>query len=129
MSNDRLLMLLLENGGAIGMAVVIVVVLGGFFLKFKGWSGFGDREKLVSKDELGRISSKLSTIDGRVSDIEHDLRARPSRSELHGLEISMTKLGGRIATVEMTTKATAAGVTRIEDFLLAIDERQQKRGK
>ncbi len=116
---------LIEQAGpvAAGIAVVFLVIF--FGLKWTGLlTTIGDRKKLVDAGQMTAVANSLegikSSLDGlnrRMTVVEHDIEGRATRDEVHELELSFTRLEGRFDFLESTMKATAAGVTRIEDFM------------
>ncbi|MEO0496909.1 MAG: DUF2730 family protein [Pseudomonadota bacterium] len=111
---------LLTKAGPVGviLGIVLLGLMIGVWLRQKGALALGDKTKIVERDELQSINQKLGTIDGRLSDVEHDLSNRPTRRELHEIEISMTRLEGEVTSVGRVTKSTNDAVVRMEDFLL-----------
>lgn len=116
---DQLLTSLLNSGGPTGIfaAVIIVMVVIGVYLRQKGFVAIGDKTKVVNKDALASIDNKLGKIDQRLSDVEHDLKGRPTRAEVHDLDISVAKMDERLKSIDRGVHATNEAVTSINDFM------------
>ena len=120
---EQTLQQLAENAGPIG-AVVAAVALGlATIIKAMGWTAFGDKSKIVATQKLQKIDGALQSIDRRVGSIETDLQGRPTRKEMHDLELAFTRMQGRFEAVEQNTRATNAAVARIEDHMIRVSER------
>lgn len=117
---EEILLGLLAKGGPLGtlIAMLISVLAIGVLARQKGWLSIGDKTRVVDHDDLSSINSKLGGIDKRLTDVEHDLKNRPTREEVHNLDISVTKLDGRMDGIERVTNATNHAVNRIEEHLL-----------
>lgn len=117
---DQLLTQLLNTGGPLGIiaAVMIITTVVGLWVRQKGILSVGENSKLVSKDRLSSIDNQLGAIDSRLTSVESDLRNRPTREEIHALEIAVTKIDGRIDGVVSVTNATNHAVNRIEEYML-----------
>lgn len=127
MEIDKLLVPLIQHGGVAGMIVFGAVIVLGMILRAKTSAG-GKPPPRTETEELAKISTKLTNIDRRVTDIEHDLKNRPTRDEFHEITLILAKHNGRFDLIETITKGTGAAVARLEDHLLDIDKRAQ-RGK
>lgn len=117
---EQLLSTLLKSGGPLGVisAVLIVMTIIGVYLRQKGLVSIGDKKKVVLKGDLSSINTKLGGIDNRLKDVENDLRHRPTRKEVHDLELSMTRLETEVTSIKDTTEKTNRGVNRIEEFMM-----------
>jgi archaellum component FlaC len=117
---EQILSTLLKSGGPLGIitAVLIVMTVIGVYLRQKGLVSIGDKTKIILKDDLSSINTKLGGIDNRLKDVENDLRHRPTRKEVHDLELSMTRLETEVVSIKDTTEKTNRGVNRIEEFMM-----------
>lgn len=115
---DQLLSTLLKSGGPLGIfaAVIIVMVVVSVYLRQKGF-GVGSKDKIFAHEQLSSIDSKLGKIDRRLSDVEFDLRNRPTRSEVHDLEISVAQMDERLKSIDRGVQATSEAVTSINTFM------------
>lgn len=114
----------LQLGTPAGLAVAIVIVVGGFWLKKYGAVAImAPDKKVVSEASIAAVHDRLGGIEDRLVKVESDVKDSATRTELHELELAMTRFEGRMIGIEMTSRATAAGVTRIEDFMFAASER------
>ena len=128
---DKLIVSLIEQGGPVGVvvAVVVLLVIVGAFLRQKGIIAFGDQTKVVRRDELGAINHKLKNVDQslrgldrRVQHVETDLQSRPTVKQVHDLEKSFVRMEGKFEAVETDIRATRAAVTRIEEHMYRMAE-------
>ena len=119
---------LLEQAGPIGGVVAAVAIGLAGLIKAMGWTAFGDKSKVVAGQKLERIDASLGEIKQRVGAIETDLKGRPTRQELHDLELSFTRMEGRFQAVEQTVRATNSAVGRIEDHMIRVSERVASKG-
>lgn len=117
---EQILSTLLKSGGPLGIitAVLIIMTVVGVYLRQKGLVSIGDKTKVVMKDDLSSINTKLGGIDNRLKEVESDLRHRPTRQEVHDLELSMTRLETEVISIKDTTEKTNRGVNRIEEFMM-----------
>lgn len=122
---EKYLLDLLENGGVVGAFVVGATLLIGLFLRSKGLLFLGGDQR-VSADELHKLTGRVSAIDQRISQVERDIQHLPTREEMHGLELEMTRMQGRMDGLERTTTATNHAVIRIEDFMYEVSKRAKK---
>lgn len=90
----------------------------GVYLRQKGLVSIGDKTKVIMKDDLSSINTKLGGIDRRLGEVENDLKYRPTRREVHDLELSMTRLETEVISIKETTEKTNRGVNRIEEFMM-----------
>lgn len=127
MENSKLLIDLIKDGGPMGIFVAIAVAVFGLYLRATASSGKAKGPPRTAPEELSRIADKVSNIDSRLAEVEHDLENRPTRDEMHQLQLTMTRMGGKIDLLQSITTGTGAAVTRIEDHLLAIDTRTKGR--
>lgn len=116
--------------GPVGVVIVALAALAYFVMRRQGWAAFGDKDRMVSTARLDAIDGHLGKIDGqlaavqtRLSHVEGDLEDRPTRTDLHQLQVSMARQDERIIAIERTTTATNASVGRIEAFLLDMAKR------
>lgn len=121
---EKPLLDLLENGGVVGAIVVTTVVIVGMFLRYKGFL-MPEVNKSVTGPEIKALSSKIGQIDARLNDVERDIQHLPTRSEIHEIELSITRLEGRFENLDNTTKATSRAVSRIEDFMIDVSKRSK----
>lgn len=117
---ENTLLHLLNKGGPLGILLVFLVVFValGLWVRKQGFLSVEDAARNADNDNLSSINTKLGSVDRRLTEVEHDLQNRPTRDELHRLEISVTQLDGRMSSIEKTTTATNHAVNRIEEHLL-----------
>ena len=121
---------LIEQAGPVGAALgVAILAAGAVIAKAKGWLGFSQSPKGSEPEagtddevmtELRSINERLGKFDGRISEIEHDLASRPTRDDMKSLEISLARMDERMTALNSNVKATGAGVSRIENFLISL---------
>lgn len=121
---ENYLLPILEKGGPAGAIVVTLVLVVGFVLRNKGWLT-SDKTKVVSNNQLSEISATLGTLGTRMSEMENDLRNRPTKQDFHDLEIKNARLEEQMKGLVKTTTATNHAVGRIEEFLIGISKRSQ----
>lgn len=137
---DKILTDAFERYGLLGLVVAassILVVLGTVFvLKRSGFTAFGDKSKLVDdakidgvardvKDIKETLGDQISRVERRVTAVERDVQDRPTKTEIHNLQLALARMEGRFDLTESAVRATGASVTRMEDFLLRISERDR----
>lgn len=117
---ESILTALLNKGGPLGLMVafIFIVMTVGVYLRQKGIVSIGDKTKVVAKDRLASIDTRLGGIERRVTSVESDLKNRPTRREVHDLDIAVTKLDGRLQGLEKVTNSTNHSVLRIEEHML-----------
>lgn len=126
MENPDILKQLIESGGAVGAVVVGLIIGAGTYLRhLSNRNGNGGPPRLATEFQT-KIEARLSSIDGRLRDVEHDLTDRPTRSELHEVVLSMTVQAGKIDALTQRVSAIGSGVTRIEDFMYDYATKQKK---
>jgi hypothetical protein len=119
---------MVDKGGVPGAIVITLFGSGlSIFLLFKkmGWTGFGDKSKMVSSTRLDAIDRRLGGIEGhiqgveqRLTSVERDLEDRPTRNEMHEIQKTLVRIEERDKGRDERIKAMGAGVSRIEGFLL-----------
>jgi len=124
---------LIEQAGPVGAALgVAILAAGAVVARAKGWLGFSaqvksDVPKADTNDdvmsELRAINGRLGKFDERITELEHDLASRPTREDIHRIEMSMVRLDERMTALTGNVKATGAGVSRIENFLLELSRK------
>ncbi|MBZ9678911.1 DUF2730 family protein [Mesorhizobium sp. ES1-1] len=97
---------------AAGVALTLLVIVA--ILKLFGFTGIADKSKLVNE---GKLNASLSAIEKRLATVENDITNRPTREEMHRLELSFTRLEGEVRSQGMTIQSTAAAIGRIEDYM------------
>ncbi|WP_224825609.1 DUF2730 family protein [Cognatishimia sp. MH4019] len=122
---ENYLLPILEEGGPIGAAVVVAVLVVGFVLRQKGWLS-SDRTKIVPSSQLSELSSQVTDLDKRLGRLEQDVEGLPTREEIHELQLMQERQSGEIQVLRTTTEATKAGVLRVEDFLINLSRGQPK---
>lgn len=77
------------------------------------------------EDRLDVFESHLKEQDGTMERQDHDLRnirmmlqSVPTKDAVHQIDIKVTSLDGKVATVEATSSANGRTLERIENFLL-----------
>ena len=118
---------IVQLGQIAGPLGLVIIALGFFVMWFvskKGWSGFGDKSKMISTTridkldaKLNNISSRVGHIDQRVAELENDLQDRPTKNDFHKLELQMVRQDEQIRAVSDSVKAVHASQLRIEEFL------------
>lgn len=121
---------LIEQAGPVGAALGVVILTAGAVLaRAKGWFGLSSQPapKQTKPEangdvmsELRSINARLGSFDARIKEVEHDLASRPTRQDVHRIEMSMVRMDERMAALSKTVETTGIGVTRIENILLAI---------
>lgn len=117
--------ILVDYSPALAGGVVATILVTVTLLKALGVTAqIGDKAALVPDSRMtdlatgvDDIKEKLSTIEGRVREVEHELSNRPTREEIHRLELSFTRLEGRLESQAATIQSTANAIGRIEDYM------------
>lgn len=94
---------------AAGVAATIFVVV--VLMKVLGIALPGKSEPALAEG--------ISEIKERLAAVENDITNRPTREEMHRLELSFTRLEGEVRSQGMTIQSTAAAIGRIEDYMYA----------
>jgi uncharacterized protein YlxW (UPF0749 family) len=124
---------LIEQAGPVGAALgVVILAAGAVVARAKGWLGLGSPPKAnahtseASGDvmtELRSINARLGKFDERINELEHDLASRPTRQDMHRLEMSLARMDERMSALTSNVKATGEGVLRIENYLLDLSRK------
>jgi hypothetical protein len=124
---------LIEQAGPVGAALgVVILAAGAVIARAKGWLGLGSPAKSdapkgeASGDvmtELRSINARLGKFDERINELEHDLASRPTRQDMHRLEMSLARMDERMSALTSNVKATGEGVLRIENYLLDLSRK------
>ena len=109
---------LIQQAGPVGATAALLLLIFYGLARAKGWTGFGDKSKMVETSAVEKIDRRLGTIEKRLTDVEQDLHQRPTRQEIHELEKALARQDERIKSVDRTVTATNAAVSRIESFLI-----------
>jgi hypothetical protein len=120
---DDLIPSLIEMAGPVGATAAVLLLAFAAIIRWKGWKGFGDGDRMISAARVEQIDSKLGTIDKRLKEVEVDLASRPTREDLYRVELTIGRMDERQKGMETTAKATGAAVTRIEDFMLSLSKK------
>lgn len=138
---DALWKYLFDNTPALGAAVAAIAIILGFvvfpfLIKALGLV-IGDKSKLVGKEEIKpmaggvddikdqltgveeRLAALESGFERRLAELAHEVKNRPTREEIHRLELSFTRMEGRFESLDNTSRANSASLTRIEDQMYA----------
>jgi hypothetical protein len=80
------------------------------------------RGQFVTKDDhersLNRLSETVSELKGRISQVEGDLEHMPDRDTSHRLEMAISRLEGKLETMDEKLKPIASISNRMQDLLL-----------
>jgi hypothetical protein len=124
---------LIEQAGPVGAALgVVILAAGAVVARAKGWLGLGSPPKVNEPKpeaggdvmtELRSINARLGKFDERINELEHDLASRPTRQDMHRLEMSLARMDERMSAMTSTVKATGEGVLRIENYLLDLSRK------
>ena len=120
---DDLIPSLIEMAGPVGATAAILLLAFAAIIRWKGWKGFGDGDRMISAARVEQIDTKLGTIDRRLKEVEVDLASRPTREDLYRVELTISRMDERQKGMEATAKATGAAVTRMEDFMLSLSKK------
>jgi len=124
---DNLIPSLIEMAGPVGATAAILLLAFAAIIRWKGWKGFGDGDRMISSSRVDQIDSKLGTIDKRLKEVEVDLASRPTREDLYRVELMIGRMDERQKSMEAMAKAIGSAVTRIEDFMLSYAKEQGKK--
>ncbi|CAJ1391650.1 unnamed protein product [Effrenium voratum] len=119
-ANGAYLVLCLRIAGPVGVVVIGMAVIAYFVMRQKGWSAFGNKDRLVPTSRLDAIDGRLGKIEGRLTDVERDLENRPTRQEVKELQLGQVRMEERIKAIDEKVDATLAGNLRIQDARLCI---------
>ncbi|WP_158555157.1 DUF2730 family protein [Fulvimarina endophytica] len=97
-------------------------------MRFFNLSLIGDRAKVVDPDRLDKVFGSIETmsekleerfknLERRVADVESGLSDRPSRAEMHKIQLDFSDLKGRLGVMESVGQQTNAAVQRIEGYM------------
>jgi cob(I)alamin adenosyltransferase len=115
---DQLVASLLK-AGPIGVfaAVVIVMVVVGVYLRQKGIGSNNGDPHSSTDEQLSTIKDQLGSIGSRLSEVENDLKNRPTKNEVHKLELVVVKMNEQLLNIDKNVTATNEAVTSINDFM------------
>lgn len=112
---------LAERGDVLSLVVAGLVALGALYFRRRSEGASDEPPDLTDIDAgVTRLSGRLNQVESRLERLEADVEHLPTREEFHKMEIAMTRLDGRMETIDQRTSATGRAVGRIEDFLLKI---------
>lgn len=116
---------LVSRGGPVGLILAILILVVGYFIRGKVFSMFGGQtsDERESHPE-NEFNQKLDSIESKVKEIEHEMQSRPNRNDYHNLQLSVTKINGRIDRQVDALNRIEGSVIRMEDFLLNYDNRK-----
>lgn len=119
---DPLLKIAAEYSPALVAGVVVTLFVIVTLLKFFGFSGIGDKHKLVDESKLSAVSvdistvnQRLTTIDNRLSAVERDMPNRATREDVHRVELKNAEIRGEIRAQSATLQAMQTAIGRMED--------------
>ena len=115
---DQLVASLLKSGptGVFAAVIIVMVVVGVWFYQ-KGIGTKKDDPSSTADEQLSNIKNELGNIGSRLSEVEHDLKNRATRNEVHKLEIEVVKMNEQLLNIDRNVTATNEAVTSINDFM------------
>lgn len=123
MGVETIILALVKDGSVAALVIAITIVLAivffGLFLRNRAVVSIGAKDKLVDNSQIVSIQEQLGAIASKVNGLERDVHDRATKDEVHQIELSVTRMEGRIDAMATTVQATAHGVSRIEQFMLA----------
>jgi len=90
--------------------VVIIPVVGWLLRVFK--------QGLVSKEDLGVHTNRLTALERRTDLIDRDLKHLPDQHDLSRLKEAIATLSGDSKAQTQQLRAVSTSLSRIEDYLL-----------
>ncbi|MBP0439450.1 DUF2730 family protein [Tianweitania sediminis] len=143
---DPYIKLMVDYSPALAAGVVGTVFVVVTLLKLLGFSGIGDKSQLVDSGKMTVVATGIETVKNQVTELEKrlsavneiekrlgivelDLKNRPTKEDHHRLELSFTRLEGEVKSALMTIQASAAAISRIEDFMYAAAARKGQGGQ
>ncbi|WP_319414402.1 DUF2730 family protein [uncultured Cohaesibacter sp.] len=71
-----------------------------------------------NSDKITKLTSSVDELDRRVQSIEDEIKHLPDKEQSHSLELTMTKLSGRLDAFEEKLKPIGSIADRLQEFLL-----------
>jgi predicted nucleic acid-binding Zn-ribbon protein len=69
-------------------------------------------------ERVTKLEHKLIEHDRRVQTLEGEMKHLPDRATLHTLDVALTKISGRLDTLDERLKPIAATSGRLQEYLL-----------
>lgn len=114
----------LAQAGVAGV-ILVILALGGvayFVLRAKGFVPAAPKAKRSDfkgiETRLDTLTSEVGGVKRRLTEVERDLEDRPTKADLHQLDLVLVRQDERMKAIENVTKATNAGVQRLEEFMI-----------
>lgn len=99
----------LESAFSLSATVIATAAL------FVSWITRGSKANAVS---IAKLETEQKDLCDRVSDLESAIRNQPTKDDFHKLEMAITEMNGKVATVSTELAAVGRIAKRIDDFLL-----------
>ncbi|EFO31660.1 conserved hypothetical protein [Roseibium sp. TrichSKD4] len=93
----------------------LVGAFAGSLALFVSWITRGSKANAVS---IAKLEAEHNDLCGRVSELEGVIHNQPTKDDFHKLEMAITEMNGKVATVSTELAAVGRIAKRIDDFLL-----------
>lgn len=92
--------------------MALLISVGGFL-----YAWITSRSK-TNSEQLDQLDVRVDELVSRMQAVEQELKHMPDRETIADLRISVEGVKARLSGMEQQATSTAAGVRRIEDYLL-----------
>ncbi|EFO33236.1 conserved hypothetical protein [Roseibium sp. TrichSKD4] len=79
------------------------------------WITRGSKANAVS---IAKLEAEHNDLCDRVSDLESAVKNQPTKDDFHKVEMAITEMNGKVATVSTELASVARIAKRLDDFLL-----------
>lgn len=88
----------------------------------KGWMSSGEKEMSKSiasvRKDVDAQTTKLTDHDRRIQSVETEMKHLPNRETAHALELALSRINGRLDTMDERLKPLAATTHRLQEYLM-----------
>lgn len=85
------------------------------------WLSAGDRKLATEQSKLAKgqecLADDIDKLESRIQAIESELKHIPSKDDVMGLKLGLTKVEGKLGTFEAEMASVGRTVRRIDDHL------------
>jgi hypothetical protein len=102
-------------GGVLAMfgSVAVVLLSTKFVTREAHAAALGERDGRIKA-----LADKVELLDDRVFRVEADIKHLPDKDTAHRMEMAISRLEGRLETMDERLKPVASMATRMQDFMM-----------